>query len=324
MKKVSCLAVPLCLLLTACVPADAPVAASSSEAAPAVLPAATPEEADIGWEEQIDIDEDHTACLRDGTPFPQQTLPLYYKGNWRGKTWTQLAEETGFAESDLRALNPQVEEGTDGLSSGNTPDLLLSEAYAIPRTEEALVTITVPSMPEAYRERSYQVPAALPREAAGVLALSYYNAEAEGQGFTCESSSVEGYRQVVAGQRFTTFSEAKTYFETIYTPEVLSGLLQSSSDEMTDSGAPYYLEGAGDTLLIAGYPFDSLIPQSGYTHTEPEEQPDGDLKFAGICVVVTDEEGKPLPEGAGRLYYAPTVLEKTEDGWRVETADPPF
>lgn len=323
MKRTSCLAVPLCLLLTACVPADAPVAASSSEAASAVLPADAPEEADAGWKEQINIDEDYVACLRDGTPFPQQTLPLYYKGNWQGKTWAQLAEETGLAEADLRALNPQVKEGTDGALSGAAPDLLLSEAYAIPRTEEALVTISVSSMPEAYQQRSYQVPASLPRGAATVLALAYYNAEAEGQGFTCEPVEIGDYRQVMDGVRFTTFSQAEHYFSAIYTEDALQTLVEPRPWH-GDAPAAYYAEGDGDALLIQGYPFDSLVPQSGYTHTEPEEQPDGSLKFAGICVVVTDEEGKPLPEGTGRLYYAPTVLVETEDGWRVETADPPF
>lgn len=323
MKRALYLVPPLCLLLSACAAADAPAAASSSGAALTESPAATPEEAGVGWEEQIDIDEDYTAYLRDGTPFPQQTLPLYYKGNWWGKTWAQLAEETGFAESDLRALNPKVEEGRGGVLAGNTADLLLSEAYAIPRTEEALVTITVPSMPEAYQECSYQVPASLPRSAATVLALAYYNAEAEGQGVTCEPAEIRDYRQVMDGVRFTTFSGAERYFSAIYTADALQTLVEPLPWR-GDAPAAYYAEGDGNVLLIQGYPFDSLIPQSGYTHTEPEMQPDGSLKFAGICVVVTDEAGEPLPEGAGRLYYAPTVLAETKDGWRVETADPPF
>ena len=201
---------------------------------------------------------------------------------------------------------------------------MLSEDYAIPQTEEILATVTVSGMPEPYQERQYPLPAALPREAAEALALSYYNAEAEGQGFTCESSGTDDYRQVVASQRFTTFSEAEAYFETIYTPAALSELLQPLSDEGTGESTAYYREGAGDTLLIVGYPYDSIIPQSGYTFTEPQVQPDGSLQFGGICVIITDDLGEPLPEGAGRLYYSPTVLVETGDGWRVETANPPF
>lgn len=77
-------------------------------------------------------------------------------------------------------------------------------------------------------------------------------------------------------------------------------------------------------MLIAGYPYESIIPQSGVTYTEPEEQPDGSLQFGGICTVVTDDLGEPLPEGTGRLYYAPTKLVPAGDGWRVATNNPPF
>lgn len=41
-------------------------------------------------------------------------------------------------------------------------------------------------------------------------------------------------------------------------------------------------------------------------------------------MIVTDDLGEPLPEGAGRLYYAPTALVETEAGWRVDTVNPPF
>lgn len=132
------------------------------------------------------------------------------------------------------------------------------------------------------------------------------------------------YRQVVASSRFTTFSEAEDYFSTIYTPAALSELLQPLSEESIGEGTAYYREGAEDTLLMMGYPYDSIIPQSGYTYTEPQTQPDGSLQFGGICIVVTDDLGEPLPEGAARLYYAPTVLEETEAGWRVATLNPPF
>lgn len=320
-------AAPLALLLlTACAPAQS----TASEASPAETPAATgapdatPEQAGTTWQEQVSFDDTYTASLRDGSPIPQATLPLYYKGNWWGKTWAALAEETGFAEAELRALNPQVTEAADGTLQSDTSELLLSEDYAIPQTEEILATVTVPGMPEPYQERQYPLPAALPREAAEALALSYYNAEAEGQGFTCESSESDDYRQVMASQRFTTFSEAEAYFETIYTPAALSELLQPLSDEGAGEGTAYYREGTGGTLLIAGYPYDSIIPQSGYTFTEPQAQPDGSLRFGGICVVVTDDLGQPLPEGAGRLYYSPTVLVETGDGWRVGTTNPPF
>lgn len=320
-------AAPLALLLlTACAPAQS----TASEASPAETPAATaapsatPEQVGTRWQEQVSFDDSYTASLRDGSPVPQATLPLYYKGVWWGKTWAALAEETGLTESDLRALNPQITEAEDGTLQADTSELLLSETYAIPQTEEILATVTVSGMPEPYQERQYPLPAALPREAAEVLALSYYNAEAGGQGFTCEPAGVGDYRQVVSSSRFATFSEAEDYFETIYTPAVLSELLQPLSDEGTGESTAYYREGAGDTLLIMGYPYESIIPQSGYTFTEPQVQPDGSLRFGGICVVVTDDLGQPLPEGAGRLYYSPTVLVETGDGWRVGTTNPPF
>lgn len=313
------------LWLAACAPAESAAPEETSNTTPetSVPSSATAEEATDNWIEHVGIEREHTACLRDGTPIPQQTLPLYYKGNWQGKTWVDLAEETGFAEADLRALNPDIIEGADGTLSGNTPELLLSDAYAIPQTEEALLTVTVASMPEAYRERSYQVPASLPRGAANVLARSYYNMETQGQGFTCEPSRIGGYRQVVSGDRFVTFSRAEYYLSTIYTERALQTLVEPLPWN-GDTPIAYYAEGEGDTLLIQGYPFDHIIPQSGYTHTKPVEQPDGSLKFAGICIVVTDDLGDPLPEGAGRLYYAPTVMVETEDDWRVETVNPPF
>lgn len=314
------------LLLTACAPAESAVSETTPAETPTATAAlsATPEQAGTRWQEQVSFDDGYTASLRDGSVIPQATLPLYYKGRWWGKTWAALAEETGLAEADLRALNPQITEAGDGTLQADTSELLLSEAYAIPQTQEMLATVTVPSMPEPYQERHYPLPAALPREAAEVLALSYYNAEAEGQGFTCESAGVGDYRQVVASSRFTTFSEAEDYFSTIYTPAALLELLQPLSEESIGEGTAYYREGAEDTLLMMGYPYDSIIPQSGYTYTEPQTQPDGSLQFGGICIVVTDDLGEPLPEGAARLYYAPTVLAETEAGWRVATLNPPF
>lgn len=325
MKRFWWIGFPVLLLLAACAPAEsiAPEETSNTTPETSVSSSATAEEATDNWIEHVGIEREHTACLRDGTPIPQQTLPLYYKGNWQGRTWAELAEETGFAEADLRALNADITEGADGTLSGNTPELLLSDAYAIPQTEEALLTVTVDSMPEAYRERSYQVPASLPRGAANVLARSYYNMETQGQGFTCEPSGTDGYRQVVSGDRFVTFSRAEYYLSTLYTESALQTLVEPLPWN-GDAPTAYYAEGEGDTLLIQGYPFDHIIPQSGYTHTEPVEQPDGSLKFAGICIVVTDDLGDPLPEGAGRLYYAPTVMVETEDDWRVETVNPPF
>lgn len=322
MRKTWCSLSLALLLLTACAPAEsgAPEDVESNDGV--VSSPSTPEEAS-GWIEHIGIEQEHIASLLDGSPIPAETLPLYYKGNWHGQTWASLAEETGFAESDLRALNPQVREAADGTLSGDAPELLLSQAYTIPQTQEALLTVTVRSMPEAYRERSYQVPASLPRGAATALALSYYNIETTGQGFICEPSAEGDYRQVVSGARFVTFSEAETYFSTIFTEEAL-GTMMEPLPWRGEVPAAYYAEGEGDTLLIQGYPFDHIIPQSGYTHTEPEEQPDGSLKFAGICIVVTDEVGEPLPAGEGRLYYAPTVLVETEDDWRVQTMNTPF
>lgn len=314
------------LLLTGCAPAESAGAESLPTATPAdtSAPTATPEAAGMAWQEQVTFDDSYTASLRDGSPIPEVTLPLYYKGNWWGKTWAALVEETGMEEAELRALNPQITEAADGILSSDSSELLLSEAYTLPQTQEVLATVTVPGMPEPHQERQYPLPAALPQEAARVLALSYYNGEAGGQGFSCEPSDAEDYRLVTASRRFATFSEAEDYFSSIYAPAVLSDLLQPLSGDSAQEKNAYYREGEGDTLLIAGYPYESIIPQSGVTYTEPEERPDGSLQFGGICTVVTDDLGEPLPEGTGRLYYAPTKLVPAGDGWRVATNNPPF
>lgn len=163
------------LLLTACAPAESAVSETTPAETPATTaaPSATPEQAGTRWQERVSFDDSYTASLRDGSAIPQATLPLYYKGRWWGKTWATLAEETGLAEADLRALNPQITEAEDGALQADTSELLLSESYAIPQTQEVLATVAVPSMPEPYQERHYPLPAALPREAAEVLALSY-------------------------------------------------------------------------------------------------------------------------------------------------------
>ena len=317
------------LLLPACAPAAStaqPAPTPTPSAAPpaaTATPAATPEDTGWEWSEYLRYEGEHTAALRDGSPIPQGTLPLYYRGNWKDCTWAELAEETGFAAEDLRALNPQVREGEDGRLQGNVFDLLLAEEYLIPQTAEAEVTVTVPSMPEAYRECSYQVPASLPQEAAAALALAYYNLEAEGQGVVTEPSEVDGYNRVTSGVRFTTFSRAEEYFSTFYAPDVLASLLEPVPWQ-SEKPAAYYAQGEGDALLLQGYAFDHIIPQSGYTHTEPEQQADGSLRFAGVCIIMTDDMGEPLPQDACRLYYAPTVLVETPDGWRVQQADSPF
>lgn len=90
MKRALYLVPPLCLLLSACAAADAPATASSSGAALTESPAATPEEAGVGWEEQIDIDEDYTAYLRDGTPFRSRPCRFIIKetgGERPGRSW---------------------------------------------------------------------------------------------------------------------------------------------------------------------------------------------------------------------------------------------
>ena len=145
------------LLLTACAPAESTVPEALPAATPGATaaPTATAEEASTAWQEQVSFDDDYTASLRDGSPVPQATLPLYYKGNWRGKTWAALAEETGLAEADLRVLNPQIAEAADGTLSSDGSELLLCASYAIPQTREVLATVTVPGMPEPYQERQY-------------------------------------------------------------------------------------------------------------------------------------------------------------------------
>ena len=50
--------------------------------------------------EAVTIDRDYEVTLDDGSPLPTAALPLYYKGNYAGLTWAELAEQTGFAEAE--------------------------------------------------------------------------------------------------------------------------------------------------------------------------------------------------------------------------------
>lgn len=311
------------LLLTACTGASSPEPADSLSTvitAETAQPAATPELAPPAVQrEQVTIERDKPAILYDGSSMPKQTLPLYYIGNWQGKTWAEVAEQTGFSAEDLRNLNPYVTEDEQGKLQSSGMELLLSEAWPIPQTEVCRVTVTMPGMPEPYDSRTYQLPDALPDDAARTLALCYYQMESNGQGFTTEAiPDNPDYVKVTSGLRFTTYSELKSWLESVYTPEAVSAMLDGQGTD------PYYKEGPDDALWMQGYAFDHIIPQSGLTCTEPQEQPDGSLRFAAVCVCVTDDEGNPLDEGQGRLYYAPVHLVATADGWRVAQAETPF
>lgn len=267
--------------------------------------------------EQVTVEHGQAAVLYDGSLMPQQSSPLYYIGNWQGKTWEEVAAETGFSADDLRILNPYVSEDDQGKLQRNVYELCLSEAWPVPQTEVCRVTVEMPDMPEPYDSRTYQLPDALPDDAARVLALAYYQMEANGQGFATEPlPDNNDYVKVTSGVRFDTYSRLKSWLESVYTPEAVSAML--------DIQEPYYKEGPGDELWIQGYAFDHIIPQSGLTCTEPVEQADGSFRFAAVCVCVTDEEGNPLDEGRGRMYYAPVHLVPTADGWRVAEAEVPF
>lgn len=69
------------LLLTGCVPSETPVqekvpddrVSSLSAATPEEsLGSATPQDVSTAWTEHVDIQRNHTASLRDGSPVPQQ------------------------------------------------------------------------------------------------------------------------------------------------------------------------------------------------------------------------------------------------------------
>ena len=310
------------LLLAACAAepssetADKPVTVITAETA---RPAVTPESAAPAVQrEQVTIERDQTATLYDGSSMPRQTLPLYYR-SWQGKTWAEVAAETGFSADDLRILNPNVTEDAQGNLQSAGIDLLLSEAWPIPQTEVCRVTVEMPGMPQPYDSRTYQLPNALPDDAARALALCYYQMESNGQGFITEALPDNAdYVKVTSGVRFDTFSQLKSWLESVYTPEAVSAMLDGQGTD------PYYKEGPDDALWIQGYAFDHIIPQSGLTCTEPQEQPDGSLRLAAVCVCVTDDEGNPLDEGQGRLYHAPVHLVPTEEGWRVDEAKVPF
>lgn len=313
----------MALLLVACAVSPSPETAEKSATvitAETATPDATPEQAAPAVQrEQVTIEHDQTATLYDGSPMPRQTLPLYYKGSWQGMTWEEVATETGFPAEDLRILNPDVTEDPQGKLQGNGMELLLSEAWPIPEAKVCRVTVTMPGMPEPYDSRTYQLPDALPDEAARVLALCYYEMETTGQGFTTEAiPDNPDYVKVKSGVRFSAFSQLKAWLESVYTPEAVSTMLKGQGT------TPYYKEGPENALWIQGYAFDHMIPQSGLTCTEPGEQPDGSLQFAAVCVCVTDDEGNPIDEEQGRLYYTPVHLVPTADGWRVAEAKAPF
>lgn len=319
MKKfwVVCLAL---ILLAACgkhpqsVASPLPVPTAHTQAV------ATSETADreaVG--EQVIIERDQTAVLYDGSPVPQQTLPLYYRGARDGMTWEEIAQITGFSADELRILNPNVAEDEEGSLQGVGGEICLSEAWNIPQTKVCRATVTMPGMPEPYDSRSYQLPDALRDDAARALALCYYHTETIGQGFVTETlPGNTDYVKVTSGVRFDTFSQLRTWLQSVYTAETVSDMLDGQG------AAHYYKEGPADELWIQGYAFDHIIPQSGLICTEPLEQEDGSLRFAAICICVTDDMGEPLDEGAARMYYAPVRLVPAVDGWRVDTAEVPF
>lgn len=307
--------------LTAC-GAQPQSASAQPTAAPTASPAASePSEtaAPAAEGEQVTIEHGQAATLYDGSPMPQQTLPLYYRGARDGTTWDEIAQDTGFSADDLRILNPNVTEDADGCQQGSVGEICLSEGWAIPQTEVCRVTVSMPGMPEPYNSRTYQLPDTLADDAARALALCYYQMESNGQGFTTEPlPDNTDYVKVTSGVRFDTFSGLKSWLENVYTADAISAMLDGQGF------TPYYKEGPADELWIQGYAFDHIIPQSGLTCTEPQEQPDGSVRFAAICVCVTDDEGDPLDEGQGRLYYAPVSLVLTDSGWRVAEAEAPF
>lgn len=310
------------LLLTACAGTSASeipgteTIVTAETAVPAVTQ--TPENA-AAVREQVNVERNKSATLYDGSPLPQQTLPLYYIGDWQGMTWEQVEQETGFSAKELRMLNPNVTEDAQGKLQGSGVELCLSDAWAVPQTEVCQVTVELSGMPEPYDSRTYQLPAALSDEAARTLALCYYHMETSGQGVTTEPlPDNSDYVKVTSGVRFDTFSQLRSWLESVYTPEAVSAMLDGQGTD------PYYKEGPDDELWIQGYAFDHIIPQSGMTCTEPEAQPDGSLQFAGVCLCVTDDEGNALETGQGKMYYAPVRLVFTDYGWRVQRATPPF
>lgn len=270
--------------------------------------------------EAVVIDYEYAVALDDGSPLPTAALPLYYKGYYAGMTWAELAAQTGFAESDLRALNPGAAQNPDGTLAG-VGELLLAESYQVPQDAQTLITFTAPGVPDPYNRRAFRVPAALDRQAALTLAKAYYETWAEGQGLATRESNVDGYR-VVTGGRFDDFAEVQDYYSTIWAGEALDARLEPYPWRSTVPTA-YFAEGPDGALLTQGYAYDSVIPQAGYTHTAPQTEADGSVTFAGICIETADT-GEADPAEARSLLYTPLRLEETEAGWRVTSAGAPF
>ena len=279
---------------------------------------------DGGWRQQelpVTVDRSYQISLDDGSPLPTAALPLEYRGYYAGQTWEEVAALTGFDCQQLQTLNPNIQAASDGTLSPGKP-LLLSNAYMLPQSRQALVTVRGAGLPAPYYARSFRVPASLDDEAAVTLARAYFESWACGQGLDKEPSQVDGY-SVVTGGRFDGFDDLESYFAAIFTGEALDRWVEPWPWR-GERPTAYYAEGENGELLVTGYAFDSVIPQSGYTHTEPQADSNGGLNFAGICIIAHDEEGTPLPESAAQLLFAPVQMTQTAEGWRVAEYTVPF
>lgn len=241
---------------------------------------------------------------------PETSLPLRYRDRQGEHNWEEVAAFTGYSVETLRARNPGVELEEDGTFEIWT-DLLLDPDYPIPHT----VCRTVYVSPYLQEEQSWLVPDALDENAAIVLAEAwdYLNSHLwHGAGYVPGEAveGQEGIYRMAPGARFFTYDVWETHMLNIFTPEAFARY-----------GYPY-LEGENGELWCrdigaVGGPMDRV----GWTYTEPQEQPDGDLLFGMIglyCDMERIMNGVPVDKALANAYFSPVSLTPAEDGgWRV-------
>ncbi len=266
-------------------------------------------------------------------PVPDKEVSLYYAGF--ANTWKEIAEETGYSESELRSINPHVLEQADGsliadpnYSSDGALDILLELNYHLPDTACQKVYVELPEVTdEDDNGNVYILPAALDEHAAIVFAEALeflFHTQYNMTYRPCEESS-DGAYYTLPGARFATMTDFQNYLYSILTPEFANYYL----DEQTVAGYTYrrFFAGDNDALCMERYAGTmgrrNLV---GATYTEPKVQPDGKIVFGMLALFVKgkyEEFSKNIIDSAEALdsaYYMPICLVADgSGGWRVDS-----
>lgn len=256
--------------------------------------------------------------LPDGSALPE-CLPLRVDLGEQ-MTWQQAADVLDMDVSVLQALNPDVQPDGDGTFLAC--DLLVKESYPLPDTLQRVVLIENPW--EDYQgSRSYCVPASLDEQASAVTAealdflwhfsvrTGYFPAQP-----VDNDKNAELY-QAEEGARFTSYSELKTYLESVFTPEL--------AEQYAGGGynAEYrcyigYMAGENDELCFGGGERGTNPLVLTQLCTEPQTQADGSLVFGLLGIESSQAAGAGAPPA--RAVWHTIRLVQTDDGWRVAEA----